>query len=93
MKKKLLYMSLENIYLKKYINGKILKVEREKAKFVLKQVFDYFVKNPKKMPKLYKNIAEEEGIYIGVADYIAGMSDDYCLYLFNNIYVPKVVIY
>ncbi len=70
-----------------------MKTEREKAKFVLKQVFDYFVKNPEKMPKLYKNIATEEGLYIGVADYIAGMSDDYCLYLFNNIYVPKVVIY
>ncbi len=51
MKKKMLYMSLENIYLKKIYNGKILKVEREKAKFVLKQVFDYFVKNPKKNAK------------------------------------------
>ena len=91
--KEIALYELRKYLFKKIYNGKILKVEREKAKFVLKQVFDYFVKNPKKMPKLYKNIAEEEGIYIGVADYIAGMSDDYCLYLFNNIYVPKVVIY
>ncbi|EJO5347190.1 deoxyguanosinetriphosphate triphosphohydrolase [Clostridium botulinum] len=84
---------LRKYLFKKIYNGKILKVEREKAKFVLKQVFEYFVKNPEKMPKLYKNIVEEEGLYIGVADYIAGMSDNYCLYLFNNIYVPKVVIY
>ncbi|EJP6472883.1 deoxyguanosinetriphosphate triphosphohydrolase [Clostridium botulinum] len=84
---------LRKYLFKKIYNGKILKTEREKAKFVLKQVFDYFVKNPEKMPKLYKSIAKEEGLYIGVADYIAGMSDDYCLHLFNSIYVPKVVIY
>ncbi|ETJ34381.1 hypothetical protein Q604_UNBC11193G0001, partial [human gut metagenome] len=28
----------------------------------------------------------------GVADYIAGMSDDYCLLLFNKIFVPKMVV-
>ncbi|WP_195923595.1 deoxyguanosinetriphosphate triphosphohydrolase [Clostridium tepidum] len=84
---------LRKYLFKKIYNGKILKTEREKAKFVLKQVFDYFVKNPEKMPKLYKSIAKEEGLYIGVADYIAGMSDDYCLHIFNNIYVPKIVIY
>ena len=28
-----------------------------------------------------------------VCDYIAGMSDDYCLATFNKIYVPKFVIF
>lgn len=73
--------------------GTILKEERDKAKFVLKQVFEYYLKYPEKMPEFYKTIVKEEGLYIGVADYIAGMSDDYCLLLFNNIYVPKIVIY
>lgn len=78
----------ENIY-----NGEVLKEEREKAKFVLEQVFKYFFTNPQKMPEFYLNIVEEEGLYQGVADYISGMSDDYCLMLFNKIYVPKIVIY
>lgn len=78
----------DNVY-----NGNALKEEREKAKFILRQVFNYFMKNPDKMPDLYKNIAKEEGLFIGVSDYISGMSDDYCLYLFNNIYVPKIVLY
>ena len=73
--------------------GSILKVERDKAKFVLKQVYDYFLGNPDKMPDFYKKIAFEEGMHQGVADYISGMSDDYCLLLFNDIYVPKLVIY
>lgn len=78
----------ENIY-----KGSVLKIERDKAKFVLEQVFNYFLKNPEKMPDFYKNIVKEEGLYIGVADYISGMSDDYCLLLFNSIYVPKIVVY
>jgi dGTPase len=45
------------------------------------------------MPKLYFDIANKESKERGVADYIAGMSDDYCLNLFNKLYVPKLVIY
>lgn len=74
-------------------NGPVLREEREKAKFVLKQVFDYFLKNPAKMPEFYMKIVNSEGLYQGVADYISGMSDDYCLLLFNEIYVPRIVIY
>ena len=51
------------------------------------------MKNIDKMPALYKKISEVEGNERAVADYIAGMSDDYCLSLFNKIYVPKLVIY
>lgn len=78
----------ENIY-----KGDVLKPEREKAKFVLEQVYKYFLNNPKKMPTLYFDMTNEDGLYQGVTDYIAGMSDDYCLYLFNELYVPKFVIY
>lgn len=45
------------------------------------------------MPEFYVSIVENEGLYRGVSDYIAGMSDDYCIMQFNNIYMPKFVIY
>jgi dGTPase len=85
---KLRIFMFENVY-----KGSILREERDKAKFVLEQVYNYFYKNPDKMPSFYNTIAESEGLSQGVADYISGMSDDYCLYLFNSIYVPKFVIY
>ena len=44
------------------------------------------------MPEIYMNIVNAEGLERGVADYIAGMSDDYCLLLFNKLFVPKLVI-
>ena len=77
----------KNVYL-----GDTLKDERNKAKFILMQLIQYFEKNPYRMPKVYMDIVEKEGLQRGVADYIAGMSDDYCLSLFNKIFVPKMVI-
>ena len=77
----------KNVYL-----GDTLKEERNKAKFILMQLIQYFEKNPYRMPKVYMDIVEKEGLKRGVADYIAGMSDDYCLSLFNKLFVPKMVI-
>lgn len=84
---------LRNFMFEYIYKGDILKVERDKAKFVLEQVYTYFLKNPQKLPDFYQNVIMNEGLYQGVADYISGMSDDYCLLLFNDIYVPKYVIY
>lgn len=77
-----------NIYL-----GNVLKEERDKAKFILTHVIEYYYKNSEHLPELYKKIVEDEGLKRGVADYIAGMTDDYCISTFNKIYVPKFVIY
>ena len=77
----------------KIYKGPILKIERDKAKFVLEQVFKYYMRFPEKMPIFYKNISDKEGLSQGVADYISGMSDDYCLVLFRELYVPKFLVY
>ncbi|MFL0167008.1 deoxyguanosinetriphosphate triphosphohydrolase [Candidatus Clostridium helianthi] len=77
----------KNIYL-----GDTLKVERNKAKFVLNQLIKHFEENSHEMPDIYMSIAKNEGLKRGVADYVAGMSDDYCLSLFNKIFIPKFVI-
>lgn len=84
---------LRDFMFKKIYKGNILKVERDKAKFILRHVYEYFYKNPDRLPHFYKSIEKKEGLHQGVADYIAGMSDEYCLKLFNNIYVPKCSIY
>ena len=47
----------QNIYL-----GDTLKVERNKGKFILQQLIEYFEKYPYEMPKLYIDIVEKEGL-------------------------------
>lgn len=83
---------LRKFMFKNIYRGEKLKEERKKAKFILKELISYFEKYPDAMPQMYIKIAKEEGLKRGVADYIAGMSDDYCLSLFNKLFVPKFVI-
>lgn len=78
----------KNIY-----NGEYLKDERDKAKFVLNKLFDYYLEHVSAMPELYVRIAEEEGEIRAVADFLSGMTDDYAIITFNQLYVPKIVIY
>lgn len=78
----------KNIY-----NGEYLKEERDKAKFVLHKLFDYYLEHVEAMPELYVRIAEEEGKIRAVADFLSGMTDDYAIITFNQLYVPKIVIY
>lgn len=85
---KLRKFMFDNIYL-----GEFLYKERFKAKFILENMLKYYMANIDLMPQFYKEICYKEGIKRGVADYIAGMTDDYCTNKFNEIYVPKFVIY
>ncbi|NLL31062.1 MAG: deoxyguanosinetriphosphate triphosphohydrolase [Clostridiales bacterium] len=78
----------KNIYL-----GDILRVERNKAQFILENLIEYYCTHENELKGIYRKIAEEEGLKRAVADYIAGMSDDYCLNTFNSLFVPKLVIY
>jgi dGTPase len=63
--------------------------QQQKAAYMVEFVFGYFYKNPHEMPALYRMIAEEEGARRGVADYISGMTDRYCIDLFQSLTVPN----
>ena len=55
---------------------------------MLEGLYDYFLNTPEKMPQLYINIAEKEGLPRAVCDYVSGMTDRYAIDMFKNIYVP-----
>ena len=52
-------------------------------------LFDYYLKNPQKLNNEYKTVLENEGIERAVTDYIAGMTDDFAVYKYKEIYIPK----
>ena len=56
---------------------------------MLEKLYDYYLKNPNEMPFEFRKIADEEAVEIAVCDYIAGMSDNYSVKVFNQLYVPK----
>ncbi len=65
------------------------KQEEGKAKDIVAYLYEHFVSNPQKLPKLYADIMETETAERAVVDYISGMSDTYAIGIFEEIFVPK----
>lgn len=82
------FKELRNFMFKEVYNGKLLRNERDKAKFILEQLFKYFYNHQDKLPEFYRNISINEGKHQGVADYLSGMSDEYCISIFKDIFIP-----
>ena len=45
--------------------------------------------NPHKLPDFYRSIAEEETPARAAADFISGMSDRYCVDLYEGMVIPR----
>lgn len=80
-------------YLKKnlYIDSKP-KTEERKADKMLKQLFQYYLDDIKRLPESYPEIYEIR--HLGdekqmVADFIASMTDRYAIKTYYNLFVPK----
>ena len=74
----------ENVYI-----GSDAKKEEVKVFGIIEGIFSYYIQNPALLPLHIQEIAWKEGIERAVCDYIAGMSDKFAVYTFNDIYVPK----
>ena len=61
----------------------------EKVYSIMEKLFEYFTKNPEKLPRDMQNIREAEGLNRAVTDYIAGMTDGYAIRVFEEAYIPK----
>ncbi|MBQ9961689.1 MAG: deoxyguanosinetriphosphate triphosphohydrolase [Firmicutes bacterium] len=73
-----------------YKSGRVKKQEDlAKVEVVISSLYDYFLKNPKKLPSDLRKIAKEDGVNEAVKDYIAGMTDRYALTVYTDLFVPK----
>lgn len=73
----------ENIY-----HAKDLEMERKKAAYVIHKLYDYFLKNPDKLPKDFLERESQWGLEVTVADYVAGLTDLFAIKLFEDIFIP-----
>ncbi len=69
------------------------KSEDTKAKDVVCTLFDFYVKNPERLPERYRSrigTAEGETVERSVADFISGMTDRYAIETYEERFVPRV---
>ena len=66
----------------------VAKGEEVKAKDIIRRLFEYYSKNPEKLPADFIPQLDFEGMDRIVCDYIAGMTDKFAIYKFSEIFVP-----
>ena len=66
----------------------IAKGEESKAKDMLCRMFDYYIAHPEAIPEDFQPQLSFEGIERTVCDYIAGMTDNYAVDKFTEIFIP-----
>lgn len=71
------------LYCNVYRHSEIVKV-RADGQFCLKEMFELFVNQPEKLPRPYQERADRVGIRTAVRDYIAGMTDNFCLHTYQK---------
>lgn len=72
-----------------YLNP-VAKSEEGKAKELLMRLFEYYVNDPDRMPRFYRERCEAEGVERCACDFVAGMTDRYAIDRYSELYVPRV---
>lgn len=72
-----------------YLNPRAKK-EEDKAIGMLSRLYEYYMENPQKMSAEYVNlIATGTSLNQAVCDYLSGMTDQYSMQKFQEIFIPK----
>ena len=74
----------ENVY-----RNPIAKAEDSKAKAMLGKLFEYYIKNPEALPEDFQPQLSFDGMERTVCDYIAGMTDNYAVDKYTEIFIPS----
>lgn len=64
------------------------KGEEAKARDILKQLYEYYISHPDKIPADFRPQLDFDGMERTVCDYIAGMTDKYAMYKYDELFIP-----
>lgn len=74
----------ENVY-----TNRTAKREEQKVEKVLTELFEYYLTHLDQMSNFYVQLAYQEGRERAVTDYISGMSDEFAIRAFEDVFVPR----
>ncbi len=73
----------ENVY-----RNPVAKGEESKARDMLKRLYEYYYEHPTALPEDFQPQMSFDGLERTVCDYIAGMTDNYAVDKFTEIFIP-----
>ncbi len=73
----------QNVY-----SSPIVKGEEQKAMDMLKRMYEYYFTNPQELPEDFQPQLSFDGMERTVCDYIAGMTDNYAVDKYTELFIP-----
>lgn len=87
-------MKLRDFMFDRVYYNSMVKQDASKAEYIMTQIYNYYLKDLNRLPKRHLKIYEDANIevqsdYEIISDYIAGMTDKYVLFIFDELFIPK----
>lgn len=83
-------MDMRKIMFENVYTNKLAKKEEAKAESMLTELYNYYIQHPDKMSDEYIELLNRgEKKERVVCDYLSGMTDQYSMYRFREIFIPK----
>ena len=79
---------LRSFMFERVYRSPIAKAEETKAKDMLRRLYEYYINHPYALPEDFHPQLSFEGLERNVCDYIAGMTDNYAVNKFTEIFIP-----
>ena len=80
---------LRSFMFERVYRNPIAKGEESKAKDLLQRLFEYYYAHPEALPEDFQPQMSFEGLERTVCDYIAGMTDNYAVDKYTEIFIPN----
>ena len=79
---------LRSFMFERVYRNPVAKAEEQKAKDMLKRLYAYYYQNPQALPEDFQPQMSFDGLERTVCDYIAGMTDNYAVDKFTQLFTP-----
>ena len=79
---------LRSFMFERVYRNPVVKGEETKAKDMLKRLYEYYYENPQAIPADFQPQLSLDGMERTVADYIAGMTDNYAVDKYKELFIP-----
>ena len=79
---------LRSFMFERVYRNPIAKGEEKKAKAMLQRLYDYYIRHPEALPEDFHPQLSFDGMERTVCDYIAGMTDNYAVDKYTELFIP-----
>ena len=80
---------LRSFMFEKVYRNPVAKAEEGRAKLMLTKLFEHYIANPQDLPADFHPQMSFDGLERTVCDYIAGMTDNYAVDKYSEIFIPS----